>query len=416
MRRLALALVFAACKPHAPPMNTKPPDAGVSIALYAKDGDGYGVVDDRRWIDITGKTMMLANIDPGAELASLVIEPASSDLALGACTREQLPSLPAAKDPLADFAREQERRTLEPRRITPRRPVVAPRPPPEPTPAPPKPVPDDTRFVPVVRCDVAAKPGRYLVRILYVTKALGYRAQHDIELTGEHAHVTSRFAITTPVWQERAELAIFDGIPGGDRAPQEVARGQVTLDGSTSVLAVPPRDLPAELRRVYEGAVVTTTDSQDVMWGHESVQAVWVWLELAKLRLAPGPVHVHLDLPGEGVRDLDVPQASRKQDDTPDAPLRLPLWVDEGLRGSRQRMVEYNDGSTLTERYVLAVVNTGEVAREVWVEEPVRKAQRRRLERAWPKKPVIDHDRLRTKLDVKGGHSERTGYTLSYDF
>jgi hypothetical protein len=52
----------------------------------------------------------------------------------------------------------------------------------------------------------------------------------------------------------------------------------------------------------------------------------------------------------------------------------------------------------------------------VWVEEPVRKAQRRRLERAWPKKPVIDHDRLRTKLDVKGGHAERTGYTLSYDF
>src|SRR6185503_1293620 len=124
----------------------------------------------------------------------------------------------------------------------------------------------------------------------------------------------------------------------------------------------------------------------------------------------------HLDLAGEGLRDLDVVQASRKQDDAPDAPLRLPLWIDERLRGSRVRLVEYNDGSSITERYMFSVANTGDVEREVFVQEPMRAASRRKLDRAWPKKPTADHNVLRTRLDVKSGGIERTGYTMTYDF
>ncbi|HEY5944769.1 MAG TPA: hypothetical protein VIV40_04730 [Kofleriaceae bacterium] len=416
MRRLAVvAIACAACGAHTTPSNAKAPDAGVSIALYDKaGGDGYGVVDDRRWIEITGKLMLLPNIDPGAELASLVIEPTNPALHVGQCVRERMPDLPH-KDPLDEYAEQQRQRRIELRRVPlPRR--YRDQRPPEPAP-PPKPAPDDDRFVPVVKCDVTAQPGRYLVHIVYVTKALGYRAQHDIDVRDDkQARVTSRFAITTPVWQTRAELVLFEGVPGGEHSPREVVRGQVTLDGSTSVLSVPTREVSSRLLRVYEGAVVTTADTTDVMWGSNSVQAIWVWLELAKLRLAPGPVHVHLDLPGEGIRDLDIPQQSRKQDDDPDAPLRLPLWVDESLRGSRARILEYNDGASITERFMFSIANTGDTARDVVIEEPMRTATRRKLERAWPKKPTADHNVLRSQLGVKPGRIERTGYTMTYDF
>jgi hypothetical protein len=412
VRRLALAaLATAACHTHATPFNVNAPEAGVSIALYAASGgEGYAVVDDRRWIDVAGSSMLLANIDPGAELASLVIEPADAALRVGQCVRERLPDLPG-KDPLEEYARQQRERRIELRHM-PRRYREQP-----PHAEPPKPPPDDTRFVPVVKCAVRATPGRYLVRVLYVTKALGYRAQHDIELTDDkQVRVTSRFAIATPVWQTRAEIALYEGVPGGEHAPHEVVRGQVTLDGSTSVLAVPATTTAAHLARVYEGAVVTSTDTTDVAWGHDSAQAIWVWLELGRLRLAPGPVHVHIDLPSEGVRDLDVPQEARKQDDAPDASLRLKLWVDESMRGSRTRALEFNDGSSITERYIFSVANTGNSAREVIVEEPMRTASRRRLERAWPKKPTAEHNVLRSTLVVRPDRIERTGYTMTYDF
>ncbi len=411
---VALAASTFACRAHTTPSNWKAPDAGVSIALYAAGEDSYGVVDDRRWVDVAGTTMMLANIDPGAELASLVLEPATTELHVDQCVRDRMPDVDAAKiDPLEAYAEAPRarraaelNRRLEALGRPPLRQVV------------PEPSTESTdRFIPVVKCNVRAKPGRYLVRVLYVTKALSYRAQHDIDVKDARAEVTSRFAITTPVWQTRAELVLFDGIPGGERVPREVARGQATLDGSTSVLTVPATNADAQLRRVYEGAVITSDDSTDVSWGNASSQEIRVWLELAKLRLAPGPIRVHLDVTGEGVRDLDVPQASRKQeDDETDAPLRLPLWIDESLRGSRQRLVEYNDGNRISERYMFGVANLGETEREVFVEEPLRTATRRKLERAWPKKPTADHNVLRTKLDVKPGRIERTGYSMTYDF
>jgi hypothetical protein len=434
VRVALLAVVAAACTSHATPNNRKPVDAGISIALYAKANDSYAVVDDRRWIEVTeAPSIMLANIDPGAELASLVIEPSeavgSGALRIGQCVRERLPDAPP-QGSLEEHARlQRERRAqelhrrnasalvLECERDRPQirgRTLTCPEPPDAPTEE------ASERFIPVVQCDVRATPGRYLVRLVYVTKAIGYRAQHEIEIKDEaRAQVTSRFAIATPSWQSQADVVLYDSVPGAEKSPRAIARGRVALDGSTSVLTLPTRDVTYQLRRVYEGGVVVTEDSSDVMWGHESVQAVWVWLELPQLRLAPGPVHVHLDVPREGVRDLDVPAGSRKLDnsDAPfDAPLRLPLWVDESLRGTRQRIVEYNDGASLQERYLFGVANTGDTEREVWVEERVRRASRRRLERAWPRKPTVEREVLKTKLAIKPGRFERTGYTLTYDF
>lgn len=409
----------AACGSQPVPFNTKPPDAGVTIAIYASGNDGYAVVDDRRWIDVAGNSVMLANIDPGAELASLVIMPASTALRVGSCARERIPDQPV-RDPREELAEQQRVRRAEElrRRLDgPLRPTVAPSRLRDAPPAPTSGEPDPQRFVPVVRCEIDAAPGRYLVRLVYVTKTLGYRAHHDIDVRdAARATITSRFAVPTPVWRQRAELVLYDGMPGGERTPREVARGQAELDGSTSVLAAGVREVASELRRVYEGAVVTGTDSTDAMWAHDSVQAVWVWLELADLRLAAGPIRVHLELPGEGIRDLDIAPQNRKQADEPDATLRLPLWVDESLRGSRQRIIEYNDGVSLTERLVFGVANTGDTAREVFVVEPLRKARRKKLDNAWPNKPTPDRDTLRTRLDVRAGRMERAGYTMTYDF
>ncbi len=395
MRRALLLL--AACTAQQAPKNVKPPDAGVTISIYAREGGGYSVVDDRRWVDIKGSSILLANIDPGADLASLQIEPTTTALKVGSCTRDRLPDL---------IVRSPEELLVRPRTIRKAPPPAAP------------PPARQTRYAPVVHCEVTAAPGRYLVRLLYVSKTLQYRAQHDIELREPtRATIASRFAIETPPWRTRADVILFDGVPGGEKTPTEITRGSIDLDGTTAILAIPEKTATAELRRIYDGAVITSEDKRDPMWGHDSLPAVWVWLELANLHLAPGPVHVHIDVPDEGIRDAEIAADKRKQTDS--APLRLPLWVDGNLRGICSRIVEYNDGAVLSERIVLGVANTGDVAREVFTDEHLRPAKHRRVERAWPKKPpptTGPDDVLRAKLSIAPGRIARAGYTLSYEF
>jgi hypothetical protein len=389
-------LLLAACTAHSAPKNVKAPDAGVTISLYASEGKGYSVVDDRRWVDIKGSSILLANIDPGADLASLQIEPTTNTLQVGWCTRDRLPDLIA--------------HDVEPDERLLRRRVVRKAPPP---PA------RQTRYAPLVHCEVTAAPGRYLVRILYVSTTLRYRAQHDVELREPtRATIASRFAIETPPWRTRADVILFDGVPGSEKTPTEITRGSIELDGTTAILAIPERTSTAVLRRIYDGAVIASEDKHDPMWGHDSVPAVWVWLELANLHLAPGPVHVHVDIPDEGIRDAEIAADRRKQGDEAKAPLRLPLWIDGNLRGIRSRIVEYSDGGALSERVVLGVANTGEVAREVFADEHLRPAKHRRVERAWPKKPPLasaPDDVVRAKLSVAPGRIARAGYTLSYE-
>ena len=116
----ALVVALAACKLHAPPPALSPAAAGLSIALYRGDDLAYGVVDDRRWVDVAGKELALDHVDPGATLASLVIEPLETRaLHVGECTRDRIPE-PEVKptDKLADPKLETK---LDPKLVRPER-------------------------------------------------------------------------------------------------------------------------------------------------------------------------------------------------------------------------------------------------------------------------------------------------------
>ncbi len=408
--RVAACVVSVACGRHAPPSNAKPPEAGISIALYRSGKTSYGVVDDRRHVEIRGSSILLDNIDPGASLASLVIETADPRLQIGPCTRERLPDQ-VESNKLAAYERHVEEMRRErrlPRRYT------------RPAPVPPKVTRVAERFAPIVQCNVAGTPGKYLVRIVYVSTTLGYRVQNDIEVhDATKARIESRFAVVTPPWRARAEIVVFDGLPGGAEPPRELTRGTVTLDGGTSILQIPSREMPALLRRVFEG-VGFGDDGGEENYSNDTL-SVWSTLEVPHLQLARGQTRVHVDLDGED-RWIDVPM--QKDDRSADVsrdkklddePLRIKLWIDSTLRGTRQRMILQNDGVHMVEAVTLNMSNAGDAPREVWLEEHARPAKRRMIERAWPAKPSASGDRIRNKVVVKPGRVERVGYTLVYD-
>ncbi len=420
MRVAFVALV--ACTPHHAESPAKTPEAGISIALYDKGGvagSSYGVVDDRRWIDITGKELVLDHIDPGAALASLAIESLGDRVTIDRCARARIPDPPPSTLPTTTIAITPQQQALD-AEIARRRILLQRRYHQAPPPPPPAPTTPIDRFDTSVRCTVEGAPGRHLIRILYVSTTLAFRGEHDVVMTApDHATVTSRFAFQTPAWRTPAEVAVFDGVPGGERPPRELARGPVALDGSVAVIAVPAQDVKARLRRVYDGAIATPElPAADAAWNQQSLRAVWVWLELDGLHLAPGPLRVHVELPAEGVRDIDVPAQGRRQADRSDAPLRLPLWPDEQLAGSRQRFADTGDAQ-LAERLLLSVANLGDVAREVWIEEHVRSARARKVEHAWPAGvhlAATPDQLVRVRVDVKPHAVERLGYTIEYEF
>ena len=340
-----------------------PPHEGISIAVY----DHYSVIDERRWIDSDGKTLELAHVDPGAALASLVIE--ADGVRVGRCTRAHIPHVGKGPDQLDS----------------------------------------------IVRCAIDAAPGRHLVRVLYVSATLSYRAEHDVAVIApDRARLASRFVLATPAWGERADVVLYDGVPGGTHPPREIARGQVALDGAFAVLGAPPRDVPAQLRRVYDGVLPSREAApSDALWGRDSAQAIWVWLELPHVALAPGPVRVHVDVPGEAIRDVVVPAAGRR--DAPRA-VELPLWVDGDLHGMRQRFGDYASGAQLAERLLLSVANLGDTPRDVWIEERLRPARRHDLERTWPGKLAPAGDVVRTKVTIAPHKIERVAFTVAYEF
>ncbi len=389
--RLIAALVtiraVAGCLPPAPVVETiAMPPVGISIALYRDGETSYAVVDDRRFVETTGTTLVLEHVDPGAALPSLVIESLGGDpLAVGQCAREHVRVLRGESDREAegdaDSARE-----------------------------------DDSVLVDsALRCEVTGAPGRHLVRLLYVSPGLSYRAQHDVTMTGgDRATVATRFAITTPAWSTLADVTLFDGLPGGGRAPTAIGRGAIQLDGSTAVVGGSHREVGARLRWIYDGAVRAARGVEtDAMWGRESVRSVWVWLELEDRDLPPGPVHAHVESPGEAIRDVEVPAAGRERlGDT----LRLPLWIDDTLHGLRTRVVIGADGASLADRFVISVANNGTEPRDVWVEERLRTTARRTLRSGWPMKPTLAHGRAQTRLLIKPGAMARTGYVIEYVF
>jgi hypothetical protein len=388
---VVVAALVVACRAPSPAEIASAPRDGISIALYGS----YALVDERRTIDVRGPTLELEHVDAGAALASFVIEPIgdTGTIRIGACTRDPLPELPPATP-----EREPPRRSHTPAKLE--RASSVP-------------------FAPAVRCEVRAPAGRYLVRLVYVSRALHYRAEHEVAVINSgRASVSSRFAITTPAWAARAELAVFDGEPGGAHPPRELARGTAVLDGSIAVLSTGPREVAAELELVYDGAERAHSPGIDAApasatgWGQESVEAVWTRLEVAHLRLAPGPVFVHVALPGEPVRDVIVGDDQREQAN--DGRLQLPLWIEPALHGHRERTADYAEGSELSERFLLTVANLGDATRDVWIEEPVRPLRHRRLERPWPGKAVLADDRVRAKVTVAPGKLQRIGFTMAY--
>ena len=423
----ALLVALTACAAHQTGRTTKTPaDAGISIALYSlgTPESSYGVVDDRRWVELTGKELVLEHVDPGASLASLVIEPlAGGSLAITRCAREALPLVPP-KSPTEKPAviaapidlgvaldRAKLRRQILVQQALARRQKVA------------KQEAEPLAHVDAtVVCTVDGTPGRHLVRILYVSAKLTYRVQHELVVsTPDRATLVTRFAIATPSWHEHADVIVYDGVPGGLRPPSEVTRGAVALDGSIAILSTPARETVARVRRIYDGAVATpAVDVADAAWNSESSHGVWVWLELPHATLAPGPVRAHVELPDELPRDVELPAGVRGTSDQDDL-LRFPLWVDTQLTGTRQRFTDPNSDPTandtgLAERLLLSVANQSDAPREVWVEEHVRRSRRRKIERAWPKRPMATGDVVREKLVVKPHAIERVGYTVEYVF
>jgi hypothetical protein len=429
-RTLLCLLIGSACSAHHAITPAAPIAAGVTISLYS-NGDpstAYGVVDDRRWVELAGTELALEQIDPGASLASLVIEPLdAAPLAIVRCSREALPLQPP---PAAKPAPATERRTptaTDALRVIRARirdtaasePKVRSGPIVVELPDLPQP-PGTLHVIATVRCTVAGAPGRHLVRILYVSHSLGYRAQHHISMTApDRAHVTTRYAFPTPAWHEHAEVTVLDGVPGGEKLPTELAHGAVALDGSIAILEPPPRDVVASLRRIYDGAVATPgVDVADSLWNAESTHAVWVWLEL-HAALAPGPVRAHVELAGEPVRDLELPASLRDVHPDPRGEVvRLPLWLDSSLAGSRLRFADptIDADATTSERLMLSISNLGDLPREVWVEEHVRPARHRKIERAWPQRPTANGDVVREKLEVRPHAIARVGYTVTYEF
>jgi hypothetical protein len=379
------------------------PAEGMSIAVYAKGDIAFGLIDDRRWIEITGDSIVLDHIDEAAPLPALVIEPipgaSDSALRIGTCSRERIDPSPDGLSRLAAPAREapSTRWTGEtaPRaeRAATSTPVGV--------------------VSPLVRCHVTGRRGRHLVRLLYVAPVIRYRGQHDVTMTAEDkASITTRFALVTPAWKMRAEVALFDGLPGADEPAREVAHGTVVLDGGTAVLTIPTRVVAAKLRRVFDGAVRDRDmPATDLAWGKDSRRAVWVWLELEDTTLSTGPVRAHVALAGEPVRDLVVSAIDHER--IGDV-LRIPMWVDDTLFGVRRHWIDRTDDKTFSQRFELAVSNAGDVPREVWIEERLRPARRREITRAWPGKPAVRDGIVRSKVVVTPRGTERTGFTVAY--
>ncbi len=406
MRLVLAAMLGAGCHRMPSVEAIATPAAGISMAFYQSGGKAYTVVDDRRWVEVRGGMLLLDHIDPGAALPSLVIEPlGAAPFAIGQCDRDHETQKLPPDAALERFGAWQERRRervaagdldgdLEP-------------------------TPDGTITVvsPVVRCTVthSGAETRQLIRVLYVSSNLAYHAQHDISMTvGDRATIATRFAIGAPDWGGRADATLFEGVPGGDKPAVELARGSLTLDGTTMVLGASPRETRVSVRRVFDGAIRTGVgNASDPSWGRDSVHAVWVWLELDGVALTPGPTHAHLELPGDAVRDLEIPPGGREQSSTG---TRLPLWIDGELRGVRNRVVTGSDGANLADRFQFSISNLGAEPREVWIEEKLRPAKRRAIKTGWPTRPVLGADVARTKVTVKPGGTERIGYVIDYVF
>jgi hypothetical protein len=369
MRALALACMLG-CHPAAHP--TPPAALGVTISLYGGAAP-YAVVEERRALVLDGNALTLDHVDPAADLATLWIEVLDDPrVAIGQCARPELAGSDGSDDELVPV-----------------------------------------EISPVVRCRVTGGRGRHVVRVAYMTPALTARAEHAIAMTApDRAQLVTQFAVATPRWGERGELRVFDQPPspsGGAR--HELARRDAVLDGSTAIIATSPRELVAHRRWIYTGAVPSPgVEPSTTTWHAESTRDVWVDLELETDALPAGTLRVHVALPGEPVRDVDVAGALVVGPNE----LRVPLWIDPELSGARERVEATGDGNRV-DQLTLSVANLGATPREVWVEEAARPGPHRRLTGARPSMPTIHGDVLRSVLEVAPRAIEQVRYAIEYE-
>ena len=412
MRALAAMFVLGAC--HAAPTApapAAPTDEAIAILLYDHDGEPrYAVIEDRRWLDVTGPQLAIDRIDPAAQLASLTVEPLTAPIAIGTCVRDRLPVLPppTLRTPVAPASASDAFDTGEV-------PVVPP---------PPSDKPTGPAYPAVLHCDVHAAPGRYLVRVRYVVPGLGFRAVHDLTVSAaDRATVRSQYTFATPAWQRAAEVRLFDHVPGSDAAAHEIARRTLQLDGTTAVIATPPRDLPARLRWIYAGAAEVTDDAaetspREARWHRASQTAIWLWLELAAPPdghappLALGVVHAKVAIDAAWAHAIDVPAAAIRPLAT--GGVRFPLWSDPQLQGDRSRR-SHQTRSAMLDQFQISLSNTSGAEREVWFEEDLRPFPRHVVSQSTAVPPAITGDRLRLPITVGAGKLERTRFEIEYE-
>ena len=384
--RVGLLAFALACTKPAPVKPVAKPSEGIAIAVYSNGETGFGVVDDRRRVTLANGSLVLDRIDAEAAMPSLVIEPLDATLAIGACVRERVDS-PESLHELAH-----RKPTFESEGARPVGELLS----------------------PLVRCAATGANGSHLVRVLYVAPSFGYRGQHVITLAHtDSATIATRFVMTTPAWNLDAQITLFEGLPGRDEPPKQIASGTVKLDGTAAKLELPARSTRASLVTIFDGAVPDeTTAITDPSWNRESRRLVWTWVELADTTLAAGVLRVKAELPGDEPRELIIASSDRERLGTA---LRIPLWTEETLVGLRKHFLDQFTDRSFTQRFELSVTNIGHEPRDVWIEERLRPIRGRTILRTSPgREPAIVHDALRVKVTVPPGRTERTGFTISY--
>lgn len=386
---------------------------GLSVAVYTSlvgKGGGYAVVDDRRVIDVTGDSIIIERVAPGATLSSLIVEPlGNSSLRIGECSREAL-GLPPPVDAvpggegvvggqgyggeLANPADYDE--TPDALKIRLGEEAKAPKDL--------KPVIDS----PIVRCAVVAGRGKHRVRILYVTPDVTFSAHHDIAMSApESATVTTRFALPTPDLDMRGDVTLYAGLPGSDEMPVEVGRGDVTLDGSISLFGGPTREVRARLRRMWRSA--DANEAREDVYLAQQVRPVRVWLELEG-KLQTGDATLRVDLPYEPA----APQSIGATDIERGANVtRMPVRDDGDLISLHESRPLRARDEAARERFSISISNAGPVAREVVIVYALTKGKAHEVESSWPVAPTIERDTAKSRVQVEANSVGRLRYIVS---
>jgi hypothetical protein len=292
--------------------------------------------------------------------------------------------------------------------------------PPPPSSSPP-PVPLPSKLAPIVRCRVDGPPGRRFVRVLHAAPSIEFRVNHAVMVTDEagdddRATMTTRFAITTPSWaSQRAHVALHDRAPGGEHAPRVITHGTIVLDGGTAMLVNPERTVHAHVRTVYDGAIRDpAVPATDPIWGRDSRRAIYTVLDLPDPMLPAGPFDVRVTSATTPARDVVVTAADAEKIG---AVLRLPLWADTTLHGSRRNAPETfsrRGARMMVQRLVTSVTNASEVSRDVWIEERLRPAKKRDIRGEHPKLTITDGvARMQVVVPPRG--TQQVTLTITYE-